>query len=359
MGEIILWATGLCLLVYAVYMLRHALGWLQLPAASRGHSQLPVSILIPARNEAQNLSKTLTAVLAQAGNAEVWVIDDESTDDTLAIAQRMAWHYPQLKVLQSRGGKKAALALALRYVRTQWVITLDADCVPGPRWLSTLTGYLQPGTAMVCGPVALRGDRLLQQAQALESGGLMVLAGGAVALGCPGLNNGGNLALHVPTYRAVGGYDGTTHLASGDDMLLMQKLVSAGHGIAYIPQGEALVYTPACATLPQLLAQRRRWLSKTSAYHNDLLMLGSASLAALCLLLPIATIICPAAGLMLWGAKALAELPVLMLGTHLQQRYALLWLWLPLQIAQVPYTLWAAWHSLRPRAYLWKGRVVH
>ena len=45
---------------------------------------LPVSVIVPVRNEARNLPRCLESL---AGVGEVYVIDSESTDDTVAIAQ--------------------------------------------------------------------------------------------------------------------------------------------------------------------------------------------------------------------------------------------------------------------------------
>lgn len=84
---------------------------------------LPISVIIPARNEAQNLARCLQAL---AGVGEVFVIDSQSTDETVEIARRY-----RAKVVQFhyRGGwpKKRQWALDTLPLSYDWVLLLDAD----------------------------------------------------------------------------------------------------------------------------------------------------------------------------------------------------------------------------------------
>ncbi|MCE3008900.1 MAG: glycosyltransferase [Bacteroidetes bacterium] len=347
-------------LAYAAYLAAHLLGWLRLrryPAAPP-NAIPPISILVPARNEGQNLGACLAAVQQQPGPWEVWVIDDESEDDTYPIARAFAQADSRIQVLRSKGGKKQALSRGIQAARHAWIVTLDADCVAGSTWLCSLAAYLQPGCSLVAGPVQLAGSGPLARLLAAEQAGLMVLSGGAFGLGCPGMSNGGNLAFRKTAWESVGGYTAHAHLSSGDDMLLLQQLVQAGHQVAYCPLPGAAVRTQPPAGLAGLAQQRRRWLSKSRAYRNPLLTGGALGLLGFWLFLPALLWWHPSLALLLWGAKAGLELSLCVAGRSFGSAPGALRAFPLLQLLQPLYVLWAGAQQLRPRAFSWKNRVL-
>ena len=103
-----------------------------------GDCTLPekVTVIIPARNEAGVLKKTLPAVLEQGRNVSVILVDDRSTDDTAHIADE--WKSRNLRVLSGKPlpdgwtGKLWALEQALGQVRTELTLCLDADIALQP-----------------------------------------------------------------------------------------------------------------------------------------------------------------------------------------------------------------------------------
>ncbi|GAB4352630.1 MAG: glycosyltransferase [Methylohalobius crimeensis] len=96
-----------------------------------------LTVLIPARNEAELIEGTLEALASQAPGLKVIVVDDNSEDDTAAVAGQV--DHLQLTVIPGRplpegwSGKLWALEQGLREVRTDKVLLLDADIrlVPG------------------------------------------------------------------------------------------------------------------------------------------------------------------------------------------------------------------------------------
>ena len=94
-----------------------------------------VSILIPARNEAANLAKTLPAFLSQEyDNFEVILADDASTDGTGELAESFASRQPgRLRVIRIESlppgwvGKTHALQQAFQAAQGDWVLATDAD----------------------------------------------------------------------------------------------------------------------------------------------------------------------------------------------------------------------------------------
>lgn len=94
-----------------------------------------VSILIPARNEEQDIKDTVQAIFTTTyPNFEVIVINDASTDATLSILLQMQTQYPELRVLNliNNLGKANALNHALLMTSGEIILTIDADSMLDP-----------------------------------------------------------------------------------------------------------------------------------------------------------------------------------------------------------------------------------
>ena len=92
-------------------------------------SVVPLSVIIPVRNEAANLPRCLASI---RWAAEVWVVDSQSTDDTVAIAES---HGAKVVQFQFSGTwpKKKTWALEQLPLTHEWVLLLDADEVLPPQ----------------------------------------------------------------------------------------------------------------------------------------------------------------------------------------------------------------------------------
>lgn len=98
-----------------------------------------ISICVPARNEAKNIADCLRSLaLQEYPNSEVLILDDSSEDATHAIAEEVAAHYPNVKVLRGRPlepgwiGKPYACQQLGEAARGQWLLFTDADTVFPP-----------------------------------------------------------------------------------------------------------------------------------------------------------------------------------------------------------------------------------
>jgi hypothetical protein len=188
---------------------------------------------------------------------------------------------------------------------------------------------------------------------------------GCIARGRPTMCNGANLAYRRATFHEVGGYADNLGLASGDDEFLLHKIHQRyPAGVRFLLHPDAVVDTPAPATLRALLRQRVRWASKYPHYRPAaprqlaLLVVGANVSLALGLL---AGVIWPAlwpwvaaAGALKLGADAWLLWPLLGL---LRRRRWLAWL-LPLQLLYAPYAVAVGLAGQRRQGYRWKGRQV-
>lgn len=131
--------------------------------------ELPVSVIIAARNEAVNLSKYLTAFLTQDyPDYEVVVVNDCSYDESEDILKEFQATYPRLKVVtiaeQAKypTGKKFALTLGIKAAEHNVLLFSDADCYPAsPQWIRQMQKQYIDKTEIVLGYGAYAREKSL------------------------------------------------------------------------------------------------------------------------------------------------------------------------------------------------------
>jgi len=238
---------------------------------------IAVSVIIPARNEAENLGNCLRNLGNQKdppGEVEIIVVDDHSTDNTPSIALQ---HNVRLVSLaneppgSSRAFKKQALAAAINKANGKMVLTTDADCRVPPYWVNIMADQLERRKAvMVTGPVRMRpSSSFLSKFQAMDFAILQGITAASVHSGFHDMSSGANLGYLRSAFFEVNGFEGIDDIATGDDMLLMQKFSTRFPGrIVYVFSKEAIVETDPEKTWGQFLRQRIRWASKATRYRD-------------------------------------------------------------------------------------------
>ena len=103
------------------------------------------SIIVPFRNEAENLPillESLSRLNYPTDLFEVILVDDES-EERLQIADYGLQIITLDNIRTSNSPKKDAITTAMQIVKTNWVITTDADCLVTENWLLTLDNFIQ------------------------------------------------------------------------------------------------------------------------------------------------------------------------------------------------------------------------
>jgi hypothetical protein len=338
------------------------------------NSSLKFSVLIAARNEAENLPQLLRDLVAQtlpAAQFEVLIADDHSTDATVALvaaaARETGFPLRLIALPDAQTGKKAALQAALQAARAPWLVCTDADCRLGPGWLASYAGLIARHSSVnfISGPVLLTGPNTwFMSIMGLEFAGLVGVGAACLTRQQPTMCNGANLAYRRAAFDAVGGYLDNNHLASGDDEFLLHKIHAAFPGTAhFLADAAAIARTAAPPTLRALLRQRVRWASKWRHYQSGpsrylaLLVLGAnvalAAGASAALPWPVLWPWVLAGWAVKLGADAWFLGPVLGFLGRREWRWGLL----PLQVLYAPYALAVGLAGLRG-GYEWKGRAV-
>ena len=259
--------------------------WDKIPSYDRvnhTNGNIQVTVVVPARNEEQNIAACLDALLHQSyprNLTEIIIVDDHSEDKTAEIVSAYKAAGVRLISLKDhvkedemiRSFKKKAIETAIARATGQLIITTDADCTAGKDWISTLVDhYLQTGNVLIVAPVEIKLRKtLLSIFQSMDFAVLQGITAVAVTGKLHNMCNGANLAYEKQVFHDVGGFNGIDHIASGDDMLLMDKIEKKYPGqTGYLFSGAAIVSTMPAESVRQFMHQRIRWASKATSYQS-------------------------------------------------------------------------------------------
>jgi cellulose synthase (UDP-forming) len=133
-----------------------------------GNSEAPLlSIVVPTYNESRRLPRTLEQVTAYFGRQsyrwELLISDDGSRDDTVTIANEVARHWPQMRVLTAtkNRGKGAAVRRGILAATGRYVLFSDADLATPIEDVEKLLPLLQDGYDVVIGSRAMPDSNIL------------------------------------------------------------------------------------------------------------------------------------------------------------------------------------------------------
>ena len=268
-----------CALVYVIIVIYLRKGWSAIPPfVWERTSDKKVSILIAARNEEENIGRTIDAILSQnypPSQIELIIVDDHSTDRTAEIVQSYADR--GVKLLQLHIGdklnsyKKYAITKAIELAKGEIIVTTDADCSMGPNWIKTIMAYFDTHDSyLVSSPVAYSEEKSrFERLQTLEFLYLIGLGAAGIGNGNPTTCNGANLAYRRDVFFEMGGFKGIDNLASGDDELFLHIVAEKyADRIGFCKANDAIVYTDAKPDLASFISQRKRWASKSTKYKD-------------------------------------------------------------------------------------------
>ena len=262
--------------VYALQMASAAIGFARVrrqPQPPAPDSWPSVSVIVPARNEADGIEACLESLRActyPADRFEIIVVDDFSTDGTAAQvkARQPAGHAPAddqvVRLVEMTGDsdrssphKPAAVARGVEAAEGDVILTTDADCRVQPGWVRSMVRRCTPDTPFVAGPVAYEhNDLFLPRLQALELMGLVAYGAGTLGIDLPTFCNSANVAYRRDVIEAQ---TKAPNGAAQDELLLQHVAYATDRQAVFNSDPDACVTTEPAPSFTEYLEQQARW----------------------------------------------------------------------------------------------------
>ncbi|KAB1067817.1 glycosyltransferase [Tamlana haliotis] len=238
---------------------------------------VPVSVIICAKNEAENLKTFLPSVCAQNHpNFEIVLINDSSTDDTLDIMEEFKATYPNIKLVNVKsieafwGNKKYALTLGIKAATHEYLLFTDADCKPlSENWVSEMTAHFSQSKSVILGYGAYAKiknsflDKLIRFETLVTATNYFSFA----LAGMPYMGVGRNLAYTRKEFFDANGFINHIKVRSGDDDLFVNQVATKSNTVC---QYSAASFTESVPeqTFHDWYRQKRRHVSTAKLYKT-------------------------------------------------------------------------------------------
>lgn len=246
--------------------------------------ELPISVVICARNEARALERLIPVLMQQDHRTfELVIVNDRSEDDTWEILEWMKPQYERLRLVNIQAdekfnyGKKIALGVGMRAAKHKHVLLTDADCVPaGNDWISTMAAGFRNGRSIVIGhsPYALQPG-LANVLERYDGSAKAAQYMSFAMAGLPYMGVGRNLAYTTEVFFNARDARRGNHLMSGDDDLFINAVARA-RNTAVVADPRSFMTTVPTPDIATWIRRKRRHYTTAAHYrfgHQVLLTL--------------------------------------------------------------------------------------
>lgn len=239
------------------------------------NSNLPVSVIICAKNEAENLKENLPAILEQSyPTFEVVLINDNSSDKTLKVMEAFKNNSEYIKIINVQpvekfwGNKKRALTLGIKAAKYSTLLLTDADCKPTSKhWIMEMTARFDSEKSLVLGYGSyqkIKGS-LLNLLIRFETFMTAIQYFSYTTIGLPYMGVGRNLAYKKELFFEANGFVSHMNITSGDDDLFVNQIATPKNTIICISKTSFTESIPK-KTFKSWCLQKRRHISTASHY---------------------------------------------------------------------------------------------
>ncbi|WP_051568276.1 glycosyltransferase [Crocinitomix catalasitica] len=235
----------------------------------------PVSIIICARNEEDNLVKNLPLILDQHYHEfEVIVVNDQSVDDSGHLIKAFQKTYPNLKLIElernkhRKFGKKIPLTVGIKGAKYEHLLLIDADCRPtSNNWAKEMMqGYVDDKSIVIgYGPYQVEKG-VLNKLIRFDTTAIASTYMGMALMGRPYMGVGRNLSYTKQQFFDVLGFKKHYHIQSGDDDLFMQEAAN-GKNVSVSIQPESFVYSEPKRSWKAWVRQKQRHYTTATEYR--------------------------------------------------------------------------------------------
>lgn len=265
----------------------------------------PVSVIICAKNEAQNIADNLPGFLVQDYKTthEIVIVNDNSEDDTRYVIdefKKTFKHINDLELVQEAKlimGKKFPLSMGIKSSKYETLLLSDADCVPASEhWIKTMQSAYANGAEIVLGYGAyFKLPGILNKIIRFETFHTALQYLSYALAGMPYMGVGRNLSYKKQLFLNNKGFSSINQIPSGDDDLFINKVATKTNTTICIDHEAHTVSQPK-TTFKSWQLQKYRHFTTSKYYktkHKFLLGLYSASFIMLYPLLAASIVLYP------------------------------------------------------------------
>ncbi|MBV9987316.1 MAG: glycosyltransferase [Chitinophagaceae bacterium] len=230
----------------------------------------PVSVVICARDEAENLAKNLPGVLVQNYKTthEVVVVNDNSTDEGKYVIEEFQKSFKNINHIQliqeakMISGKKFPLSIGIKSARYEIVLLTDADCVPASEfWMQKMQNAFDERTEIVLGYGAYhKRPGLLNKLIRFETFHTAIQYLSYALAGIPYMGVGRNLSYKRDVFLRNKGFSAINHIPSGDDDLFINKVAKRSN--------TAIMIDPDTHTLSEAKKSWGDWMTQKYRHYT-------------------------------------------------------------------------------------------
>lgn len=246
------------------------------PGSSLKSKKEPVSVIICARDEANNLRQFLPRILEQEyPDFEVVVVNDCSEDDTESVLDEFKIKYKHLvstqikKDAKFRHSKKLALTIGIKAAQNELLLLTDADCYPeSHKWIEDMVKPFSDKTNFVLGYGGYqRRKGLLNTLIRFDTLFIAIQYLSFAMAGIPYMGVGRNLAYRRSLFFNSKGFARHSHLTSGDDDLFVNQNAT-GKNTRVIYNPTAHTRSIPAKTIGEWIKQKHRHLTTGPHYRS-------------------------------------------------------------------------------------------
>ncbi len=222
--------------IQLAYLLVFLIAFRRTPGAG-DTGQVPVSVIVCAHDEAENLRELIPLLLNQDyPDFEIIVVNDRSNDSTLDMLIQETKRNPRLRMVNVTdtparvNAKKYAITLGVKAASHEWLLFTDADCRPRDRgWIGSMSRHFTDDTRFVLGlsPYMARPG-FLNLFIRFETFLTAILYFAFGWLGNPYMGVGRNLAYRKSFFLEKKGFNNFLHVTGGDDDLFVNLYARGG-----------------------------------------------------------------------------------------------------------------------------------
>lgn len=275
-----------------------------LKATTKTPNTFGISVIICAKNEAENLKRFLPTVVAQDyPHFEIVLINDASKDNTLKVMESFANKHNNIKLVNVKnveafwGNKKYALTLGIKVAKHDYLLFTDADCKPvSNHWISQMASHFNNSKTIVLGYGSYRTTKksLINKLIRFETLQTAIQYFSFAKLGIPYMGVGRNLAYKKSEFFNANGFISHIDVRSGDDDLFINQVATSNNTAICFSKNSFTESIPK-TTFSDWIKQKRRHISTAKHYktkHKVLLIILYSSqllfwLLAIALLIPL------------------------------------------------------------------------